>query len=438
MSPDLIAVIVGLTALILLLLGIHIGLALGMTGALGILWVTGNVDAFLGALRTTPLYTIANYSFVILPLFILMGLFTYHGGISSSAYDGAYKIIGKVPGGLSIATTLACLIFGATSGSSIASATLFTRVSLPEMRKIGYDTKFACGSIAVASITDQLVPPSTYFVFYGMLTELSIAKLLLAGFLPGILMGFLLCLNIFVIALINPKLAPRASISLSWKEKMIALAKMWPLALLAFIIILGIYTGVFTPTEASAVAAFVAFVLGLIFRGLNWDKLRTSLLETAQVTAMMALIIIGAFIFSRFLAISGLPRTVSKIVIELRLSPMPFMIILMLLYILIGCFMDEISAMCITLPIFFPVMKTMGIDPIWCAVCLISAMITGMITPPFGMAVFAVKASAGPDVTVSGIFKGAMLFYPAVLLALVLMLLFPALSLLIPYSHVGR
>lgn len=437
MSPELTVLVIGCLALVLLFLGIHIGLALAIMGFLGITVVTGGFGAAFGVLRTLPYYTVSSLAFVILPLFIFMGLLSFHGGITAQAYETIYKWVGRLPGSLSIATTWGCVAFGATSGSTIAASTLFTKVSLPEMRKTGYDVNFACGGIATASIIAMLIPPSIYFVIYAMITEVSVARLLMGGLIPGVILAFALSLGTLILAVRTPRLAPRSAISLPWKEKLSSLIGIWPITLLAIIIIGGIYTGVFTPTEAAAVGAFFAFVISLGYRRLTWGKLLDSLVETVQITAMMALILIGSMMFARFLAVSGLTARLGEAIIAMQLSPVVFIIILMILYILLGFFMDEVSAMAITLPIFFPIIQEMGIHPIWSGVVLVSAMVTGMITPPFGIAVFAVKAAAGPDVTIGGIFRGCFPYYIMVLITLAILVAFPQISTFLPNTMMG-
>jgi C4-dicarboxylate transporter, DctM subunit len=424
-------------ALILLFLGVHIGLALAITGAIGIVLVTGTIQAGLGVLKTSPFFTGSGYTFAVLPMFILMGLFTLHGGISGQAYEAVYKLIGKLPGSLSIATTWACVAFGATSGSTIAAATLFTKVGWPEMKKNGYDANFACGGIATSAIIAMLVPPSIYLVIYAMLTEMSVSRLLMAGFIPGIVMALVLSLGVLLLAFRNPRLAPGLTTSPSRKEKLIAIGKSWPFMLLALIIIVGIYSGVFTATEAAAVAAFTSLIICLGYRRLTWNKLISSLVETVQITAMMLLILVGATVFATFLSVSGLTTALGNSIIGLNLPPLMFMIILMLLYILLGCFMDEVSSMCITLPIFFPIIEIMGIDPIWSAIILVAAMTTGMITPPFGISVFAVQAASGNDATAGGIFRGSLPYYVMILITLVILVAFPQISTFLPNTMMG-
>ena len=438
MSPELIALVSIVLTVVLLVLGAHIGLVLMLVGALGILAVTGNFAATIGILRTVPFSTAATYAFTIVPLFILMGHFSLHGGISERAYRAINNWLGRLPGGLAIATTWACAAFGATSGSNIAAASVFTKISLPEMRKAGYDKNFACGGIAMASMLAQIIPPSLFLVIYGMLAEVSIAKMLIAGVLPGLIMATTLSMGTWIIAMRYPRLAPISHRVASLREKLTSTAKAWPIAVLAGVTIGGIYSGVFTPTEAAALGALAALIIALGHRGLNLDKLKGSLLETAQVTGMVFLILIGATIFACFLTRSGITTTLSEGLIALGLSPLPFVIILTLLYLVIGCFIDGLSAMFITMPVFFPAVLALGIDPIWFGVVIVVALLMGSITPPFGIGVFVVKAVAGPDVTVEGVFRGALPYYLPMLTVVAILIAFPQISTFLPNMMVVR
>lgn len=432
MGTEVIAVFFFILAIVLLVLGVHIGLALGLAGTLGILVVTGSFTGVLGLLKTTPYHSTAAYAFTVVPLFILMGMFSLYGGISEAAYKAVGNWVGGLRGGLAIATTWACAGFGATSGSYIAAGTVFTKISLPEMRKAGYDLNFACGGIATAAIIAMIIPPSLFLVIYGMITETSIARMLIAGVLPGILMATTLSIGMFLVALRNPKLAPPSTMSVSWKERMVSTGTAWPMVVLAAIIIGGIYAGVFTPTEASAVGAFVALVICLGYRKLNWDRIRGSLIETAYTTALLMFVIIGATIFARFLTISGLTIWLGNLISSAGLSSLHFLIIVTVLFLILGCFIDPLSIMFITMPIFFPVVQSLGINPIWFGLLTCVALVLGAITPPFGLSVYTVKAAAGPDVTVEGVFRGAFPTYFPMIATLVLLIAFPQISLFLP------
>lgn len=432
MSPEVIALFFIVLAMVLLCLGVHIGLALAIAGTLGIAATAGSVDVMVGVLKTTPYHAVGMYAWTVVPLFILMGYFSLYGGISTRAYQAITDWVGRLPGGLSIATTWACTAFGATSGSYIAAATVFTKISLPEMKKAGYEPRFACGGIATAAIIAMIIPPSLFLVMYGALTQASIAKMLIGGIIPGIIMAISLSAVIWIQVLINPALAPRPTVLVTWREKLGSTGRAWAIVLLAAIIIGGIYTGVFTPTEASAVAAFVALVICLGYRSLTWNRLRTSLIETAELTALLFFIVIGACIFSRFLTISGVTTVMLEAIIGLGLPPVGFVIGYTLLCLIMGCFIDPMSAMFITLPFFFPAVLEMGIDPIWFGVVTVVALDIGAITPPFGLSVYTVRAVAGPDVSVEDIFRGAFPYYISMLAALAALIAFPQLVLFLP------
>jgi len=402
MSPELIAVGFFVLAIVLLVLGVHIGLALALCGVIGSFVILGNFDSVIGLLKSTPYYSISVYELSVVPLFILMGMFSLYGGISEGAYNAINSWVGRFRGGLGIATVWACTAFGATSGSSVAAASVFTKVSFPEMKKEGYDPHFSCASIAVASGIAMLIPPSLYAVIYGMLAQESIAKMLMAGVLPGILQASALSLGVLLIAMRNPKLTPLSTKVYSWKERIFHTVKAWPMLVLATIIIGGIYSGVFTPTEAAAVGAFAALIITIGHRRLGWGDLKDSLIETALTTAMLNLVIIGATMFSRLLTISGLPNWLGELIINSGLSPLMLVIVLVIIFIVLGCFIDAMSIMFITIPIFAPIVRAAGIDLIWFGVLTTVALNLGTITPPFGLCVYTVKAVAGKEVTVEG------------------------------------
>ncbi|OGO20691.1 MAG: hypothetical protein A2144_03545 [Chloroflexi bacterium RBG_16_50_9] len=437
MSPELIAAGFFVLAIVLLVLGVHIGLALALTGALGSFIIMGSFSAVIGLLKSTPYYSISIYELSVVPLFILMGMFSIYGGISEGAYQAINSWVGRFRGGLGIATVWACTAFGATSGSSVAASSVFTKVSFPEMKKGGYDPNFACASIAVAAGIAMLIPPSLYAVIYGMLAQTSISKMLIAGVLPGILQAVTLSLGIFFMAVRNPKIAPPSYVIYNLKQKVVYTLKAWPMLLLAAIIIGGIYSGVFTPTEAAAVGAFAALIICLSRRKLKRDQLRDSLVETAFTTAMLNLVIIGATVFSRLLTVSGLPVWVGELIVNSGLSPIMLVIALMVVFIVLGCFIDAMSIMFITIPIFAPIIKAAGVDLIWFGVLTTVCLNLGTITPPFGLCVYTVKAVAGPDVTVEGVFKAALPMYFPILATLVLLIALPIIITILPKTMLG-
>lgn len=432
MSPEITGLVFLAVLLALVAIGVNIGLSLAICGVLGILIITGNIDAAVGILRTTPYETVANFALIVIPLFILMGEFTLQGGIGQRAYQALNTLIGKLPGGLSIATTWASTAFGATSGSAIACASVFTKVSLPEMRKAGYEPNLACAAIASSSPIAMLIPPSIFLIVYGMLADQSIAMMLIAGIFPGLLMAITLSIGIWLLALRKPNLIPRSNKIMSWREKLASIAQAWPMLILAVIILGGIYTGVFAPTEASAIGAFAALIICLILRTLDWNKVKNALVDTAFSTAQLAFVIVGATIFARFLSLSGITTWSSNFIVQLGLSPFQFVVALVIILVILGCFIDALSAMFITIPIFFPIVHTLGIDPIWLGICVVLSLNLGLITPPFALSVYTVSSVAGSDVTAEGIFKSAIPFYLFILLCLIIIVLFPQVSTFLP------
>ena len=438
MSPEVIGALFFLVALVLLALGLHIGLALGFSGVLGIFLILGSFSVITGLLKTNPYHAVGIYDLSVVPLFILMGEFSYSGGISGMAYDALNKWISTVRGGLAIVTTWGCVIFGALSGSSVATASVFTKMSYPEMKKAGYEKYFATGVIASASTIDMLIPPSIYMVVFGILSGESVAKLLIGGTIPGILCAGLLTLVIYIKAVRNPKLVPVLKQSFTWKEKSVAALRAWPVILLGGIIIGGIYSGVFTPTEAAAVAAFLALVITVGLRKLGWAEFKRALAEAAYTTSMLSFVVIGATIFSRLMTISGLPMWMGKTIQTSGFSAMSVVVIIMVIYGILGCFMDALSIMFITTPIFAPILIGLGVDLVWFGVLNCIILNLGMLTPPFGLAVYTVKAAAGADVSVEGVFRGAFFTYWAVIGTLIICIFVPSISTVLPNLMMGK
>ncbi len=310
-----------IAVLALLALGIHVGLSLAVVGFVGLIGMTGSLKLALGLLTTTPYSTTAVFAFTVLPLFIMMGLFATHAGLSTKAFDAAYKWMGRLPGGLAIATTWANALFGACTGSSVVACAVFTRISMPAMRERNYNKRFTCGTIAAAGMLGMLIPPSALMVVYGIITEQSIGILLIAGIGPGFLLALIFSLGIIVTSLRYPHMAPRAEIMTPWPEKIRALTGVWGILALVLGIISGMYLGLFTPTEAGAAGALGALILALVSRGLTWANFIAALNEAAQTTALVFFILIGAMIFARFLVLTGLPSEFSTAVTQAGIPP---------------------------------------------------------------------------------------------------------------------
>lgn len=418
--------------LVLIALGTHIGPSLAAGGFLGLVLLFGDLSTAMGILSTTPYSTVAVFDLAVLPLIILMGVLTMHVGVTDGAYDAAYKWLGRLPGGLAIATVFACAAFGAACGSSAATAAIFTKVSLPEMRKAGYHTKLSCGSVAAGGTLGMLIPPSALGIIYGILTEQSIAKIFLGGVGPGILLAILFSLGIYIMVLRTPSLAPRMKMNFQWREKMASLAGLWGVALLALLILGGIYTGVFTATEAAAVGCFAAFVMFALSKQRSWNALWSALLEAGRTNAMVFMVLIGAMIFSRMLAITGITNKFIDAVSSSGLHPMVILWSFMVMYLVMGCFLDSISMMSITLPVIFPMMSSFGVDPIWFGLVVIVVIEMGLLTPPMGLNVYVVKATAGESVRLEDVFAGCLPFLFIMLVGLFLIVFIPGIITWLP------
>jgi tripartite ATP-independent transporter DctM subunit len=432
MEPITAGIIGTLCMMVLIILGTHIGPSLAAGGLLGLVLLFGDLHRALGILTTTPYSTVAVFALSILPLIILMGILAKDSGLTEAAYNAAYKWLWRLPGGIAIATTWACAAFGAACGSSVATAAIFTKVSLPEMKKAGYQLKFSCGSIAAGGTLGMLIPPSALGIIYGILTEQSIAKIFIAGIGPGILLSIIFSTGIYILTRRNPKLAPRIELHVSWSEKITSLVGLWGIGVLAVVVLGGIYTGVFTATEAAAIGCFAAFLMFMISKKRSYGALRAALLETGRTNAMVFMILIGAMIFSRMLALTGITGKFIDLVSSSGLRPMVIFWIFMLMYLVMGCFFDSISIMSITLPAVFPLMMSFGFDPIWFGMVLIVNIEAGLLTPPVGLNVYVVKAAAGDGISLEEVFAGCLPFFFMVLVCLILIVYIPAIITWLP------
>ena len=432
MPSELYGLFAIISLFILLASGIHVGIALGLVGFFGLLAMLNSLNAALGILTTTPYYYTGVWALTVIPLFVIMGVFSMHAGISRDVFDTAHKWLGRLPGGLAIATIAGNAGFGALCGSSLVSCVVFTKISFPEMLKHGYDKKLASGAVAAGGMLGMLIPPSNAMIVYGILSEQSVGHLLIAGIGPGLLLGALFSIACYAIARRNPVIAPRAPEPVSFKDKVLSIKGTWGVLVLAALIIGGIYTGVFSPTEAGATGAMGAFLLAIALGKLTWKNLGESMREAARVTAMLFLILVGAGIFSRFLAMTGLPGTLATWLIEAELPKYALLAAFLLMYILLGCFLDGISMLSITLPIIHPIIMALGWNPIWFAVLVVLSTEIGLLTPPLGIDVYAVKATAGDVVTLEEVFRGCIPFFFISILCLVILAAVPQITIFLP------
>ncbi len=417
-----------------ILLGAPIMMALMAVGFVGLIFLTGFTAAL--SILGTLFYSVVNsFHFSVIPMFLLMGFFAMRAGIGNDLFDACAKWMGRLPGGLAVASTGSAAAFGAASGSSVGTATLFTKLALPEMVQRGYDRGFAAASIAIAGTLAVLIPPSALMVVYGILTNAGIGQLLIAGIIPGIVFSALLGATILIVALLNPRKAPSDDRSYSLREKLWSLRLVGPLMAVIVIMLGGLYGGVFTPTEAGGIGAFVTFVMAIIRqRGLRGLQLSQTLLETVVLTAMIFAIIIGGLLFARFLALSGVSNAIQGVLVGGALDIWVVVLIVTLVYLVLGMLMDAPSLLAISLPITYPVMTGLGFDPLWFGVYVIILAEIGAVTPPVGINCFVVKGAAGDLVTLEQIFAGLWPFLVACFLMLALMLLFPQIALYLPRS----
>lgn len=436
MDPTLAGILGTFVLIGLLLCGVHVGVALGVVGIGGFAVLT-DWTAGLGLLRTTPYQVTSHFPFFAIPVFILMGQFTNYGGLSEDIYSVVHKWLGRVRGGLAMATTASCAVFAAACGSSVATAATFTQVAMPEMLKYGYDRRLAAGAIAASGTLGALIPPSGLMIIYGIITEQSIGRLLMAGFLPGIISALIYMGMISVWMGVRPSMAPVVPVAAPWREKFLSLYRIWGIAVLALVVMGSIYTGAATPTEAGAFGAFGAFLL-MIFKGkFSGKRLGNSLFDTASSTTMLFTIIIGAFMFSRFLAITYIGPSLADFLLSSGLSRHLILWGFLLLYVFLGMFMDPAAMMAITLPIIFPIVEKMGFSGIWFGVLVIKTCEIGNITPPVGLNVYTVHASAQGKVRLEEVFQGILPFFIMDVLTLAILVSFPQISLWLPERMLG-
>jgi tripartite ATP-independent transporter DctM subunit len=435
MDPVAVGLLGCAALLILLLMGMPIAFMMMLVGLAGI-WALSSLAAALPVVAKTLYGVTAHYPYTIIPLFIIMGSFAGAAGITRELYATFDKWFRRLPGGLGVATIAACAGFAAVSGSSVAASAAMGSVALPEMRRFGYAPKLATGVVAAGGTLSFLIPPSLGFVVYGMLTEQSIGKLLISGILPGLLLAGAYAAVVVGWALIDPQVAPASPERVPLREKLAALKGVWETALVFFLVMGGIYLGFINPTEAGAVGAFALFMIVLIKGRLTWSAVRGCLLESTRITVMVLFLVAGATVFSYFLALSTIPTQVSGWIAGLAVSRYVVLAIIIGIYFVLGCFLDSVSMMVLTLPVVFPVVVALNFHPIWFGVVAVLMMEAGLITPPVGLNVYTL-AGVAKDVPMAEIFKGATPFLIAIMVSAVLMTVFPKIALYLP-SLMGR
>lgn len=430
MSPVLAGFIGILCFFILLFYGMPIAYSMAIVGFAGFTYLN-SFSATSRMVAQEVFATFSTYSLSVIPMFVLMGFLAFYSGIGTRLYNFAYKLMGHLPGGLAIATQATCGLFGAVCGSTTATTATIGAIALPEMRKYHYSNSLSTASVAAGGALGVLIPPSVFFIIYGIATEQSIGRLFLAGILPGILLMLLYMLTIFILATRNPDIGP-VGMKSAWKDRIRALKGLWEVLIIFLLSIGGLLLGWFTPTEAGAVGAAGVLVITLLERQLKWDGFKKAVSDTTRTTAMIMLLVAGAVIFGRFISISRIPFALATWVGELPLPPFLVMIIILAAYLILGFFIDALALILLTIPIFYPVVVgTLGYDPIWFGVIIVLVAVMGAITPPVGMNVYIIKGVV-PDVPLEEIFRGAWPFVLALIVCILLLLVFPSIATYLP------
>ena len=429
MSPDAVAVLGFVALFVLMLLRVPVGMAMGLVGVVGYSYLVGPGPA-LKLVGQTSMRTVTDYTFGVIPMFMLMGALVSVSGVSRELFKAANSMIGHLRGGLGVATVIACGGFAAICGSSVATAATFSAVAYPEMRRFNYPQSFSTGVIAAGGTLGAILPPSTVLAVYAILTQQDIGKLFMAGIVPGILAMAMYVMTIAIIVKLRPDWLPGGEVK-PWPERIKDLKNVWaPLVLFVFVIG-GLYGGFFTPTEAGGVGASGAFILGLVRRKLDGPKIREALLSATRTAAAVFTVLIGALLFGYFLTITQSPQKLTEILTGLGIGRYGVLALIMLMYLVLGCLMDAMAMIILTVPIIYPVIVHLGFDPIWFGVIIVMTVELGLIHPPVGMNVFVIK-SVVKDVSFTTIFKGVLPFIVTDIVRLVILIAFPIIALWLP------
>ena len=429
MSTDAIAVIGFVVLFVLMLLRVPVGMAMGLVGVTGFGYIVGGLPA-LKMVGQTSMRTVADYSFGIIPMFLVMGAVVSTSGMSRELFRAGNTFAGHFKGGLGIATIAACAGFAAISGSSVATAATFSTVAYPEMRQYRYPQSFSTGVIAAGGTLGAMFPPSTVLAVYGLITQQDVGKLFIAGILPGCLAVSMYIATVAVIGFVRPDYLPAGRRS-SWSERLAALRQVWAPLLLFVLVIGGLYGGVFTPTEAGGVGAGGAIIIGALRGRLSPAQLLQSLLHATRTAAAIFTVLIGALLFGYFLTVTQTPQNVTAFLTGLGLGRYGVLALIMVMYLVLGCLMDALAMIILTVPIIFPVVTALGFDPIWFGVIIVMTVELGLIHPPVGMNVFVIK-SVVPEVSFLTIFSGVLPFIATDILRLIILIAFPIIATYLP------
>jgi C4-dicarboxylate transporter DctM subunit len=423
--------VIGIVILLLVLffLGMPVGFAMAIVGFYGFCYVV-SFKAGLNMIGTDLWFTFSKYGLTVIPLFIFMGYLAFNAGIAERLYNAAYKWVGHWPGGLAIATIGADELFAAICGSNTATAATMGAVALPQMEKYNYDTRLSSGTVVTGGTLGTVMPPSVVIIVIGLQTEQSIARLFLGGILPAILLGILFVLTILILCRLNPDFGPPGP-KTTFKEKVKSLPGVIEAIAIFMLVIGGLFIGLFTPTEAGAVGVFCTFIVAVATRKLTWKGLVNSILETLKISCMVFVLVTGAIIFGRFLAVTRIPFLVADFAASLPVSPYVILAFVLVIYLIGGCVMDALGFLVLTIPIFFPLGIALGFDPVWYSIILTMVTTLGAITPPVGVNIYVVKALA-PEIALGRIFKSVSFFLIACIVSIIILIIFPQIVLFIP------
>ena len=427
MSPVQIGILGCILLFVLLAASVPVAFAMAIIGFAGFALVV-SPDAAMSMITLDLYGTFSSYSLTVIPLFVLMGQVAFHAGISRRLFNAAYHWLGAMPGGLAMSTVGACTAFGAICGSGPATAATMASVALPEMKRYKYSMELGCGAVAAGGSLGMLIPPSVVFIVYAIMTEQSVGKLFIAGIVPGLLIAFLFCLTIYLNC--KRRLGPAAQ-RFTWGAKFASLTGVIETLVLFVVVIGGMFQGFFTPTEAAAIGAAGTLVIALVKKQLNWKVLIRSLQETVRTSCMVMIIVTGAVIFGHFLAVTQIPVKLASFLAGLPLPGWTVMGLVILFYLLAGCFVDALGLILLTIPIFYPVVMQLGYDPIWFGVIIVVVTQMGVISPPVGVCVYVVSGIER-DVPLQTIFRGALPFLAALILAAIILIAFPQICLFLP------
>ncbi len=417
--------------LLLLALRVPIGVGLGIVAFFGVMIVT-NLNVSFGLLSNVPYEFIGDWSLSAVPMFMFMGFLATEMKLTSTLFGAMRVLLAGLPGSLAVSAVSACALFAAASGSSVATSASMSRIAVPEMLKRGYDPGLAAGSVASAGTLGSLIPPSILMVIFGIFAEVSIGKLFAAGILPGILSAAMFCAMIMVRVKASPKLAPEMLERPSASERLLALRQIWPLPILVFGVLGGIYTGIFTPTEAGAVGSGLTVLIALAQRQFTLGGAWVAARQAVEGTASIFIIAVGAGLFARFMALTGVPDHLAQVFLSEGASPLLLILQFSILFLILGCFIDSIGIMLLTLPIVLPLLREADVDLIWFGVLVIKLLEIGLVTPPVGLNVFVMKSSLGNLVTLSQVFRGVFWFIAIDLVTLAILIAFPEISTWLP------